>query len=947
MHHSPPRNQLIRRLALWPVILMACSTLVLAIARPEQSYAHPLFSSILTFIFQSVIPITTAVVASRTYLRTGMPVFLIFGGGFLVYGVGCTLISWDFLHAFHDDPNLSVTIHNITIFLTSLACALSVVLTIKKNVPTVETRQWRTASLACAYPGLVLLALLIAYAANQGVTPPFFIQGVGPTHLREVILLCTIILLAFTGSMSLLSHLRTGYAFPYWFGLGILLFVIGIFGIFFQTSLGTPLNWTSRGAQFLGAAYFLFAILAAKQEAQRGGLMMTDVLESLITAEREREAAEERLRLNEERLRLAIETANLGFFDWNTLTGDTFLSPQWKSQLGYEDHEVPNRLEEFETRLHPDDSQRVWDMVEDFLAHPCQNFEVEFRLRHRDGSYRTIFTRAGLVSDETGKPGRMLGTHMDITERKRMEDQLHEAIEATRKRTEEIHRREQEFRALADNAPDIIARYDREHRYLYVNPAITRLKGLDPAQLIGKKVGCRMNMHQRQCIEEALDRVFATSREFVTEWSYDTQDGTRLFQARFTPEFSMQGEVLSVLEIARDVTDLKHMEDDLRRAKDAAEAANSAKSAFLANMSHEIRTPMNGILGMTLLALKRNLPDDVREYLQLVQQSGNSLLDIINDILDLSKIEAGKVTLNIQPFNLRDALEATLKPVQLTAMEKGLRFAYQADADIPAMVLGDSGRLRQILTNIVGNAIKFTPKGRVSVTLGLAATANPARIRLQFVVADEGIGIPQDKLNSIFESFEQLSSSAHVKYGGTGLGLAIAKRLVEMMDGAIWVTSELGRGTTFSFTVELEPVREAEAQPEAGCQAPPPLPSLRILLAEDNPVSSLFACRLLEDWGHSVDAVEDGNQALERLRAACYDLVLMDALMPEMNGEEATRLIRSGQAGDPGVPIIALTAFALQGDRERFLAAGMDDYISKPLDMDEFERMLRRVIGCA
>ncbi|WP_243311876.1 ATP-binding protein [Fundidesulfovibrio agrisoli] len=946
MHHSPPEYRHLKKLALWPVILMACATLVLSIASPPRIYSLPLLSSTLTLVFQSILPVATAAFASVTYIRTGIPVFLIFGGGFLVYGLGCTLILFDFLHAFQHEPNISVTIHNTTIFLTSLACAASVILTIKADVPVVDARPRRWASLAFTYLGLALLTLLIAYGANQGALPPFFVQGAGPTPLREVILLCTIVLLAFTSSMSLLSHLRTGYAFPYWFGLGILLFMIGIFGIFFQTSLGSPLNWISRCAQYLGAAYFLFAILAARQDAQRIGKMMSDVLEDLITAERRREQAEERLRFNEERLRLATDTANLGYFDWNIRTGDTYLSPLWKKQLGYADDEVPNRFQEFEDRLHPDERQRVLTHVNDYLRRPYPGYELEFRLRHRDGSYRTIYTRSELLMDESGAPLRMIGTHMDITERKLMEVRLIEAAEAARRKAEEIHQREQEFRALAENAPDIIARYDREHRYLYVNPAISRLKGLEPKDLIGKRVGCRMNMQQRQCLEQAIELVFGSGKEHISEWIYETQAGAKFYQARFTPEFSMSGEISSVLEIARDVTELKTMAADLRSAKEAAEAASRAKSEFLANMSHEIRTPMNGILGMTLLALKRELPPDVREYLQLVQQSGNSLLDIINDILDLSKIEAGKVVLNNQPFDLLETIESTLKPAEITARVKGLRFSFSHSPDIPAKVQGDSGRLRQVLNNIVGNAIKFTPRGSVTVTLGLANTTDTLRTRLQFVVADEGIGIPPDRLEAIFDSFEQLHSSAHIKYGGSGLGLAIAKRLVEMMNGAIWVTSEPGRGSTFSFTVELERVHEEEAPPADACRLPEPSPALRILLAEDNPVSSLFACRLLEDWGHSVDVVEDGRQAIERLRAASYDLVLMDALMPEMSGEEATQLIRSGQAGNPNVPIIALTAFALQGDRERFLAAGMDDYISKPLDMDEFAQMLRRVIGC-
>ena len=306
------------------------------------------------------------------------------------------------------------------------------------------------------------------------------------------------------------------------------------------------------------------------------------------------------------------------------------------------------------------------------------------------------------------------------------------------------------------------------------------------------------------------------------------------------------------------------------------------------------------------------------------------------------------VTLKNEPFDLGMVLKSTLKPLEMIAQEKGLTLDFSIDPGVPELVAGDNGRLRQVLTNVVGNAIKFTPTGSVIIRVGLAETTPPRRHRLLFVVRDEGIGIPQDMFQSIFKDFEQISSSAHIKYGGTGLGLSISKSLVEMMGGTIWVESELDKGSTFSFVVEFDEFGEKGAVAEA---SPPQrqdvVVPLKILLVEDNEINSLFANHLLQAWGHAVEIAEDGQQALEKLRIKRYDLVLMDALMPVMNGEQATKMIRSAQAGDPDIPIVALTAFAMTGDREKFLAAGMNDYIAKPVDVDELKKVIARGDGPA
>jgi PAS domain S-box-containing protein len=391
----------------------------------------------------------------------------------------------------------------------------------------------------------------------------------------------------------------------------------------------------------------------------------------------------------------------------------------------------------------------------------------------------------------------------------------------------------------------------------------------------------------------------------------------------------------------------RRREDDLTAARRQAEAASQAKSGFLANMSHEIRTPLSGIIGLTQMTLTQNPRPEIRENLELILDSSRALLGIVNDILDFSKIEAGKMEFVPVDFDPRDTLDRTMKPFLFSARQKGLGLEVRIDPQVPAMVHGDADRIMQVVRNLVGNALKFTDQGEVEVTLSLARPGDPMLVSCS--VRDTGIGIPGDRLHELFQVFSQLESVRTKRYGGTGLGLAISRRLVEMMGGTIDVESVPGQGSTFSFTVSLRPAIEVAPEPartdfsgQIGGFA-----GLRVLLAEDNQVNRLFLKHFLIEAGCQVRLAGSGSQVLEQLCQEPADLVLMDIQMPEMDGAEATRRIRLGEAGEAarGMPVVALTAYSMKGDRERFLSVGLDDYVSKPVDVDELFMVMRRVLA--
>ena len=657
------------------------------------------------------------------------------------------------------------------------------------------------------------------------------------------------------------------------------------------------------------------------------------------------------------------------------------------------------------------------------------------------------------------------------------------AVERTARQRAELSLLDSEalYHSLVESLPVCVLRKDLEGRFIFANRAYCEFTARDPQEILGKTDYDLSPFEIARKFHEDDRIVIETGRQIRFVEMNKTDDRTLWVEVIKTPVLDARGRVVGAQALFWDVTERQLAVEALKQAKEAAEAASVAKSQFLTNMSHEIRTPLNAVLGLTELVLKGSLTPTQREYLQLVRDSGESLLSVISDILDFSKIEAGKLSLEIAPFDLRERVGDSVKSLALRAAEKKLELAVHVDHAVPDFVVGDPYRLRQLIINLVGNAIKFTDDGEVVVDVAVDSIQE-SMVRLRFSVSDTGIGIPEDKLATIFQAFEQVDSSATRRFGGTGLGLAICYRLVELMGGHIGVESEPGRGSRFHFLVPfalsdqvapadcrrasvrlsgkrvlivddhatnrrileemfrnwgllptsaagvhealgrlvaakrggsafhlvvtdvhmpemhgvdfvetmrvepdfsdvavillssviddsiLDPARCRELRIDAcltkpakqselfdavvqalGIQLPEgelfaseesdlrgDIRALRILLAEDNEVNRRLGVGLLESWGHHVTVARNGLEAVKAWRTEPFDLIVMDVQMPEMDGLQATRVIREEENRVGGhIPIIALTAHAMQGDREECLAAGTDDYVAKPLRVEK------------
>jgi PAS domain S-box-containing protein len=606
------------------------------------------------------------------------------------------------------------------------------------------------------------------------------------------------------------------------------------------------------------------------------------------------------------------------------------VNPAFERVLQYSPADLMGRP--FTEFIHPEDIESTLQVVEAKLRAGEKVIDFDNRYRRKDGEYRWL----RWVSNPEPSLGVTYAAAQDITERKEMED--------------ELRRSEERYRSLFTAQLDAFALHEVildqagrpvDYRFLALNPAFERVLGMPAEKILNRRVLELLPNTEPHWIEtygkvalggeplrfenfsEALDRHFEVN-------AYSPQHG----------QFAV---------VFRDVTARHRAEQELARAKEAAETASRVKSEFLATMSHEIRTPLNGVLGMLQLMLTTELDSEQKKFAQVAFQSGRSLLRVLSDILDISRIEAGALRIEAEDFWLDEVFDPVVKSFDAQARAKGLAFVSTWEDGLAGALRGDAGRIRQVVYNLVGNALKYTSRGEVVLdAFTLPAQPPTGGILLHLDVSDTGIGVPEAKIGSIFEAFTQGDGSYTRQYGGTGLGLTIVKRLVGLMGGKIIFCSEVGEGTEVHVVLPLAPAAATRPSPGPQAEAGPAAGTLRltVLLAEDDPVNLLTVTHMLARSGHEVINAKNGAEVLEILADRKVDCVLMDIQMPEMDGMEAARRIRAGMAGKRAqeVPIIALTAHAMRGDREAFLGVGMNDYIAKPVDMNELIQALEAVV---
>ena len=779
----------------------------------------------------------------------------------------------------------------------------------------------------------------------------------------------------------------------------------------------------------------------------------------LIASAKDRQKAEYALRQSEERYQLAMDAASDGLWDWDVSSDRMYFSPRYQTMLGYQPTELLTTISAWRRLIHPDDKKRALHFFDTQLADSDASFQFVYRIRCKNGSYATVRTKGKVVfRNGQGKPLRVVGTMIDITEQIERERELSMS------------------RFSLDNAGDHIHWFRRDGYHKYVNESACKALGFSQGELMEKSI-LDINPAVTKASWERLWEQLKLRKGMTYDTLRRTEDGS-VFPVEVTANYmEYEGEGY-LFASGRNITDRKQAEEALHKAKEVADQANQAKSNFLANMSHEIRTPMNAIIGLSHLVSETAMSLQQRDYISKIQTSAHDLLGIINDILDFSRIEAGKLNIENIEFDLDDVVDNLDSLCRIKAEEKGLKLSYEIQPDVPRHLKGDPLRLGQVLLNLTYNALKFTREGEVSIKVRLQGN-NKNTVRLEFSVSDSGIGIGKEQQDKLFDSFSQVDGSTTRKFGGTGLGLAICRHLVQLMNGEITVQSEAGQGSTFSFNIEigiasqititdqalqgvrilvvddnadarlmlvenlqsfgcetleadhgtqaLEIIQQHNSKPgKAITQAlldwrMPDIngielaeriraldlkvqPSLimvsaygreevmsrasgrvdaflikpvnssvlietmlrtmnrqiiderkevkkaaerqqklsgRILLAEDNEINRQVARELLQGMGMDVVMVTNGKEAVDLLEAESFDLVFMDIQMPEMDGYQATRAIRQRLNHDEQI-IVAMTAHAMKGDRERCLEVGMNDHISKPLDPEELKNMVSR-----
>ncbi|HHB92273.1 MAG TPA: response regulator [Thioploca sp.] len=627
----------------------------------------------------------------------------------------------------------------------------------------------------------------------------------------------------------------------------------------------------------------------------------------------ERKRTENALRVSEEKFRLLYEKAPLGYQSLDVEGRFITVNPIWLNMFGYEKEEVIGHwFGDFITNV------EKFKYNFPFLKSKGEVHGLQFEIICKNNDIISVELSGNTVLDENGD---FLQSHcilQDITVRKQMEAALHS--------------KHDNLTNILETMEDGVYIVNKQYEIEYVNPVIFREFGSPEGKT------CYEYFHSKKeaCVWCKNEEVFTGK---TVHWEWFSEKSQKTYDLIGTPINNLDGSI-SKLEIFRDISKHKQIEDELKQAKKVAEIASRLKSEFVANMSHEIRTPMNAIMGFSQLIADTELTEEQKKYLNYIEESSKDLLNIINDILDFSKIEAGKLDIEAIPFSLNEILTKLSALFDAQVKEKNLTLDIITDKGIPNLI-GDPLRLIQILTNLITNAIKFTQHGGIIIEIKLAAIGNK-QVRLHFLIKDTGIGIPQNIIPNLFRAFTQADGSTTRKFGGTGLGLTICKRLVTMMGGEIWVESQLNKGSSFNFIITFDIHENDISQTlEEPVDNIIKVKEVKILLVEDSLINQQLAKKILESKGITVMVANNGKEAVDMVSKADFDAILMDIQMPEMDGYEATRLIRQQYTI---LPIIAMTANVMSDDRDKCLKANMNDYLAKPIDIKKLFRVLAKWI---
>ncbi len=668
----------------------------------------------------------------------------------------------------------------------------------------------------------------------------------------------------------------------------------------------------------------------AHSELEQRVRMRTEELSNantLLTQQiNERLQAEQALKASERRLTLALDATRDGLYDWDIPSGNAFVSDNYYKMLHYEPNEFEINFEKWTQLLHPDDLPIAIQQLQSYMQGKTDIYSVEYRLLCKDGSYKWVHNRGKIVEyDQRGNPKRMIGTNADISARKHAETALRES--------------EARFRRLFEHAGDAFFVVNLDGKFIDVNQEACRGLGYTREELLTKEVKDLNEEWTAERIADLMQRLLL-GEPVKFEATHRRKNGT-IFPVEIHAALLEVGDHPTLLALARDITERKQVEIKLQEAKEAAEAANRAKSEFLANMSHEIRTPLNGILGYTqILRRDPKLTAAQREGLNIIERSGEHLLTLINDILDLSKIEAGKLDLDIVEFDLLEFLKNIVEVNRIRAEQKDLAFNYQTRSALPQIVKGDEKRLRQVLLNLLSNAVKFTDAGGVTFSAEcLKLESGVAALR--FEVEDTGIGIPTAKLQEIFLPFQQVRQR-NKPIEGTGLGLSITQNIINLMGGELNVNSKPGKGSIFQVTLRMPVVAMTAPRKRKAEKRIVGYHGLakKILIVDDKWENRAVLINMLKPLGFNVTEAADGRDAIKQAGVFKPDLILMDLIMPVMDGLQATRKIRKLKRLK-AARIIALSASVFEHNRQQSLAAGCDDFIPKPVRSEVLFKRLR------